>query len=416
MGAFRRNPDNRAPGSGYGMRDRRQGTKRSSMLAVTVGIVACGLVVATILSYLLGIVTFGLLPGTLTPRTPTTETTWLEPIKVALTTAAGIGGAVALVVAYRKQRLAERREYHEVAADRRAQSAVDREIEQSYRERYVVAVQQLGSSDSTARLAGIYALSNLADAWVDERQQCVDVVCAYLRLPWTPEAAYPRAAMRVDQGQPTSAPVRTGEGEVRRTALRVVGEHLLPETVRPPGRESWSELSLDLCGAVLPDLDWSGCQLMGKITFSGVVFRGMVNFSNATFGSRTPFDSATFQGEALFGTANFEADVTFERASFHGRARFGGTTFARHAEFGYARFTEGVWFGYAEFMSSAGFGHASFDGAARFGKAVFHRGSWFAHATFAGDRPFSGATFHGRSEFEGASFRGDSGLGDVAPG
>jgi hypothetical protein len=31
-------------------------------------------------------------------------------------------------------------------------------------------------------LAGVYAMSRLADDWTDQRQQCVDVLCAYLRL------------------------------------------------------------------------------------------------------------------------------------------------------------------------------------------------------------------------------------------
>jgi hypothetical protein len=51
-------------------------------------------------------------------------------------------------------------------------------------ERFATAAGQLGSDKPPAvRLAGVYAMAGLADDWKKNRQTCVDVLCAYLRLP-----------------------------------------------------------------------------------------------------------------------------------------------------------------------------------------------------------------------------------------
>src|ERR1700722_15145163 len=54
-------------------------------------------------------------------------------------------------------------------------------------ERFATAADQLGSDKPAAvRLAGVYAMAGLADDWEDNRQTCVDVLCAYLRMPYEP--------------------------------------------------------------------------------------------------------------------------------------------------------------------------------------------------------------------------------------
>src|SRR5689334_22112552 len=55
-------------------------------------------------------------------------------------------------------------------------------------ERPATAAEQLGGDKSPAiRLAGVYAMAGLADDWKENRQTCVDVLCAYLRLPYEPD-------------------------------------------------------------------------------------------------------------------------------------------------------------------------------------------------------------------------------------
>ena len=55
-------------------------------------------------------------------------------------------------------------------------------------ERFATAADKLGSDKPPAvRLAGVYAMAGLADDWPENRQTCVDVLCAYLRLPYEPD-------------------------------------------------------------------------------------------------------------------------------------------------------------------------------------------------------------------------------------
>src|SRR5215470_7603726 len=55
-------------------------------------------------------------------------------------------------------------------------------------ERFATAAEQLGSDKPAAvRLAGVYAMTGLADDWQENRQTCVNVLCAYLRMPYEPD-------------------------------------------------------------------------------------------------------------------------------------------------------------------------------------------------------------------------------------
>jgi hypothetical protein len=92
-----------------------------------------------------------------------------DGLKIALTVVGGIGGVIALTVAYRKQRLGE-------AAERR-------EDTKAFTDRFTKASELIGSPQAAVRLAGIYAMAALADDWDDHRQTCIDVLCAYLRMP-----------------------------------------------------------------------------------------------------------------------------------------------------------------------------------------------------------------------------------------
>ena len=101
-------------------------------------------------------------------------------LKVAFAFAAGVGGVFALVTAYRRQRVAE---FAQELADR----AEDREAARLFNERFGDAAGQLGHDNAAVRLAGVYAMARLADDWPAQRQTCVDVLCAYLRMPYQPD-------------------------------------------------------------------------------------------------------------------------------------------------------------------------------------------------------------------------------------
>ncbi|MGK8559299.1 hypothetical protein [Nocardia gipuzkoensis] len=78
--------------------------------------------------------------------------------KIALTVTAGVGGAVALVVSYRRQRDQERARFAEL---------------------FGAAAKQLGDPDVAVRIAGVYAMAGVADEFgaPGRRQQCI-MCCA----------------------------------------------------------------------------------------------------------------------------------------------------------------------------------------------------------------------------------------------
>jgi hypothetical protein len=60
-----------------------------------------------------------------------------------------------------------------------------RENPKLYSDRFTAAVARLGDPSPAVRLGGVHALAGLADdaPTAQLRQTCIDVLCAYLRLP-----------------------------------------------------------------------------------------------------------------------------------------------------------------------------------------------------------------------------------------
>ncbi|HEY7432445.1 MAG TPA: hypothetical protein VH641_17110 [Streptosporangiaceae bacterium] len=127
---------------------------------------------------------------------------------------AGAGALVALIVAYRRQRVAEATTALETE---RWQATSAHERSRVLNERFTAIAAQLGDDQPAVRLAGVHAMAGLADDWESNRQTCVDVLCAYLRMPYnaepddrTDEVGLAHKAMR----------------EVRHTVIRVITAHL----------------------------------------------------------------------------------------------------------------------------------------------------------------------------------------------
>ena len=90
------------------------------------------------------------------PQQELSAATAFNLLKVAFAVVAGIGGIVALVTAYRRQRVAEHAE--------------SRERARLFNERFATAAGQLGHESAGVRLAGVYAMAGLGDDWPEQRQ------------------------------------------------------------------------------------------------------------------------------------------------------------------------------------------------------------------------------------------------------
>ncbi|MFD8564323.1 pentapeptide repeat-containing protein [Streptosporangium canum] len=352
-----------------------------------------------------------------------------ESLRTALAAGAGVGAAITLALAFRRQHHQERAaavtadlaERNALLAERVAEHTQHDATERRVTDLYVKAAEQLGHAQAAVRLAGLYALERLAQDNPDHRQTIVNVICAYLRMPHTPppladdpkqvREARPHQAMRTTG---TSAPLLAleaaedleGERQVRLTAQRILGEHLRDERpadehdTTPPGPRHWPGIRIDLTGATLIDLDLTRCH---AATFT---------FAKATFIGDAVFEGATFLGDAGFDEAIFIGKATFYKATFTGDARFDNATFTGNARFDNATFTEDACFNWATF-GNAGFHSAIFSGDAWFAKTTFTGGAWFTKTTFAGDASFVTAALAGDASFVTATFAGENWFDEV---
>ncbi|WSW11565.1 hypothetical protein OG277_00085 [Streptomyces phaeochromogenes] len=141
--------------------------------------------------------------------------TLFDLVKLSFGVVAGAGALVALVVAYRRQRVDE--------------AGAHREATRLHTERFSQAVDKLGSDSPAVRLGGIHALAGLADDAPDHnlRQTCIDVLCAYLRLPFPPDPGDPPDNTSTEE-QREAHQDKKGRyralREVRHTILRL-GDH-----------------------------------------------------------------------------------------------------------------------------------------------------------------------------------------------
>ncbi|MFI7080672.1 pentapeptide repeat-containing protein [Micromonospora sp. NPDC049903] len=264
--------------------------------------------------------------------------TLFDLIKLVFAIVAGIGGVAALVVAYRRQRITEhasqisefahllaqaadaRAEVSKMlaqAADERAKVETDRNGVRLFHERFAKASEQLGSDKAAIRLAGVYAMAGLADDWREGRQTCVDVLCAYMRMPYSP------TAVEADEAQKLAS---YEEREVRNTVLRLVVLHLRHDA---KSEASWQGLRMDFTGATFDGGDFSNVLFTSptEVIFDRAKFvSGRIRFSNCTFATDVSFRGAVFSGASLdfLGSKFNSGVVSFRYAKFHeGSFQFG---------------------------------------------------------------------------------------------
>jgi len=339
----------------------------------------------------------------------------IDAIKTGLAVGAGATGIVALILAYRRQRLGERAQAHaeKVAADEKdhqervASDATHDATERRITELYTKAVELLGSEKATVRLGAVYALERVAQANPEHRQTVVNVVCSYLRMPfsWPPVAQ--------EDGEASSIEVSRAreEFQVRQAAQRVLVAHLRPNKSYP---DVWESLEIDLAGAILVDFDFDRC-CVSTATFSQAIFVGGASFEDAVSDGEANFRLARFPGDVSFsgmvfnGPTSIEdvaflADVDLTRTTWKSGARFDRTVFAKPTMFGEATFHGFTSFSDVTFQGNVSFADASFDGTAWFQGALFEDLAWFGKATFSDDARFAQAEFRGVAWFAGLQF------------
>jgi hypothetical protein len=288
----------------------------------------------------------------------------IDAVRTGLAAGAGVGATIGLMLAVRRQR------HQEIATVLADFDATERRIT----ELYLQAANQLGNEKAPVRLAGLYALERLAQDNPAHRQTIVNLICAYLRMPFRPESPPPTpepelAALPAGERASVAAVDAAAasdwsqERQVRLTAQRILADHLRPGGGRgglggegaagglPGSTRFWSDIRLDLTGATLMEFDLSGARV-GEATFyeatfadnagasfDDVTFAGVANFACAQFHIGGYFRGASFLEGVYFGDTSFDVAADFVAATFVGDVRFEGATFTRDARFDGEGFT-----------------------------------------------------------------------------
>ncbi len=311
-------------------------------------------------------------PENLSPR-------HLEAITIrAFAIVAGLGGVALLVIAYRRQRTTETGE--------------EREVTKLFNERFTAAYTELGSEHAAVRLGAVHALAHLADDAPSEKevQMVIDVLCAYLRMPYTPKPNSPsESASKEEIAEQREQELEYASSrEVRHTIIRIIGDRLNSPT-------RWREKRYDFTGAVFDGGDLSGAVFSGgsAIFHKAKFIDGEMDFFDAKFtGGMVSF----YQAEFIGGSVNFfNAEFSGGKVNFYNSEFIGGGVYFLDAKFT----NGGVDFSEAKFTDgNISFYRAEFTG----GKTDFHG------ARFAGGRAnFSMAKVSGgEMSFDKAEFIG----------
>ncbi|MEV7804492.1 pentapeptide repeat-containing protein [Microbispora sp. NPDC088329] len=314
---------------------------------------------------------------------------------------------LATFITVQRLRLGQQEHLHKVDVDQAVgHDAAERRIT----DLYAKAAEHIGHEKAAVRLAGMYALERIAQNYQEHRQTIVDVICAYLRMPYTPP---PGTSVRsvAERISPSLAKVskntqESGQEEVievvQELQVRLAAQDILCRHLRCEDSETsnnsnfWKGMRVNLIGAYLEDLDFENCRPES------------IECNNATFAGVTNFNGAQFEGDADFYDAVFHSATWFGAARFCGTAGFGGAKFMHTASFMPSTFFKDAVFTEVEFRGDTVFAKTLFRGDAIFAGATFAPHTQFVVVNFTKGATFEDAKVDKSATFEGISISGES--------
>jgi hypothetical protein len=270
----------------------------------------------------------------------------IEAIKYGLGSVAAAGGLAALLLAVRRQRLAEAaHRLDERTQDHAEKDAAHRRIT----DLFTKAVEQLGHGNAAVRLGALYALKRVADEDDREQQTVADVLCAYLRMPYSLPRShkYSKDVVSALPELSSRLPVRPSEDEVDREARQELQVRLALQRIlqgrlmwpsgdpRPAGY--WEGIDLDLTGAVLIDFALHSSRFR-TLRASGAVFVGMTYLNDLQLDGSAFIDDGIFFGDLIAQKVQIQQFALFTKAAFVKRLELRGTRLPGVTSFGEAVF------------------------------------------------------------------------------
>lgn len=309
-------------------------------------------------------------------------------MKILLPIIGGIGGVFYLVLKYREQQNNEANLKFSEQEARRHQENFQRELQQKEKElertaqqfdyergkekekvrqeELQAAVRLLGDESPQVRLAGVYALTDVADKYTGiYKQRVVDILCGYLRTD--------RLA--------TSENGKLKYAAVEDTIIRVIAEHLrkdrddLEEKVQTLlDDQLWCDCSFNFKSAIFSErVDFSKTTWSGENRFVGVVFSDDCRLEKTIFNQKVSFNNAVFKSELILEEAQLLGFADFRYCLFGKYTKFFKTSFNR------------VYFSYSDFLASTTFAESEFRSLPWLSSINFYSQVWFDKVKLNGE-------------------------------
>jgi hypothetical protein len=182
---------------------------------------------------------------------------------------------------------------------RTEESRHDVESERVSDERFARSVEMLGNEADQVRLGAMHALAGLARSRPEHTQTVLDVLCAYLRRPFS-HVSRDEAPHDPDRATKRGDDAGELEREVRYTAQRLIRSLLTPVGADGPAYD------VDLTAARLEYLNLNACKVHRLIA------------RRAVFYGHTRLGGMVVSGPALFTSGHFHGLVDVSGSAFNG--------------------------------------------------------------------------------------------------
>lgn len=250
----------------------------------------------------------------------------VQAISTGLGMGGGVGAAVLLGLAFRRQWM---QEHAQVRSERDAKERLVTDL-------YAKAIDQLGSDHPEVRLAAMFSLQRLVTIEPDVRQMVADVICAYLRMPRGADDEF------LDGSPSRRRDDLAIEREVHRSAQEILSAMLRPDhdTARSAGASpvnlnlrNATLVEFDLVEGYLGSCDFRGARFVGQTRFERTRIAGAADFTGATYEGPVALDGMTIRGPASFQGCRFLSSASFAEARFHDHVVFTEASFVGPAVF-----------------------------------------------------------------------------------
>jgi hypothetical protein len=280
-----------------------------------------------------------------------------EALKTGGLAAGSVIALYALWLNDRRRRVDEDRQDLERRRQELESSRAEHDRERAADERFLRAVELLGSDADQVRVGALHALAGLARSRPSYTQDVLDVICSYLRRPFD----HPRYAARRGEEPPPDTFEERGKREEadRWLQVRLTAQRLIADLLPAVGTPDAAAYDLDLHGATLEYFDVSErvigqlraralnlyesnslhhCEIRGGAWFTGSHSWGRLYLHDMVFADRSWFSRFTAQDIVDLARTRFDGDTKFATSAWAGPVSFRDAVFARNVDFTKASF------------------------------------------------------------------------------